>query len=164
MSCFGPVIIIMSSVCKIVTVSGSQDWFLREMVFTFMFGVVSRPILSEESDGADHFLKKRCTTCPFGPILDPQVGPNKKPCYLPVKLILKYSKHPVLCLEAYRIQLYKFQKNFGEYFKIQDGHQHIRIWSYFSTTIKFNRTYLNFVNVIVIKYRQRGNYEPNQWY
>ena len=71
MSCFGPVIIIMSSVCKIVTVSLSQDWFLREMVFTFMFGVVSRPILSEESDGADHFLKKKVHNMPiwahFGP-------------------------------------------------------------------------------------------------
>ena len=31
----------------------------------FMFEVVSRLLFSEESDGADHFLKKMCPTCPF---------------------------------------------------------------------------------------------------
>ena len=39
----------------------------------FMFEVVSRLFLSEESDGADHFLKQKCPTCLFWPIFGPQI-------------------------------------------------------------------------------------------
>jgi hypothetical protein len=53
----------------------------------FMFGVISKPIFSEESDGAGHFLKNGAQHAHFGPILCPLVGPNKKPCHLPEKNI-----------------------------------------------------------------------------
>ena len=40
----------------------------------FMFEVVSRLTFSEESDGADHFLKKGAQHAHFGPFF----GPNSK--------------------------------------------------------------------------------------
>ena len=74
-----------------------------------MFGVVSRPIFPEESHGADHFLKNGAQHAHLGPFWVRGWVQIKKTCYLPLKLILKYSKHPLLCLEVYRIQLYKIQ-------------------------------------------------------
>ena len=41
----------------------------------FMFDSNSRSVFPKESSGADRFLKKRCPTCPFGPIY--VSGPKK---------------------------------------------------------------------------------------
>ena len=47
--------------------SPSQNWSPEGNGVHFMFGVVSRPIFSEESHGADHFLKKGAQHAHLGP-------------------------------------------------------------------------------------------------
>ena len=61
----------------------------------FMFEVVSKLLLSEESDGADHFLKKRCPTCPFWPIF----GQLKKALLFDINNIFSIKKQKLLCFE-----------------------------------------------------------------
>ena len=50
------------------TISRSQNSPPEGNGVHFMFEVVSRLIFSEESDGADHFLKKGAQNAHFGPL------------------------------------------------------------------------------------------------
>ena len=51
----------------VYAISPSQNWSPEGNGVHFMFGVVSRPIFSEESHGADHFLKKGAQHAHLGP-------------------------------------------------------------------------------------------------
>ena len=44
---------------------GLRTGLMREMAFTLCLKMFLDHFFSEESHGADHFLKKRCPTCPF---------------------------------------------------------------------------------------------------
>ena len=48
----------------------------------FMFADVSRPVFSEESEGADHFLKKGAQHAHFGPFLVHSWAKLKRLCCL----------------------------------------------------------------------------------
>ena len=66
-------------------VVGLRTLLLMEMVFTlghFMFEVVFRLLFSEESEGADHCLKKGAQHAHFGPFLAHEWAKLKRLCCL----------------------------------------------------------------------------------
>ena len=79
--------------------------------FHFMFKVVSRLLFPEESDGADHFLKKRCPTCPFWPIVCPRVGQIKNTLLFDINNIFLINNQQLLCFWISLIHWYHFKNH-----------------------------------------------------
>ena len=68
--------------CTFLAPYGSQNSPPEGNGVHFMFADVSRPVFSEESEGADHFLKKGAQHAHFGPFLVHSWAKLKRLCCL----------------------------------------------------------------------------------